>query len=117
MVNKLFKYSVPKDKIVSFIQSHLWCEPNHSHKTYILTFELYKKLMYNKVIEEWVYQLKPYYYPSKQFYVERSLTYKHFATILRQLCRHHAISFSSNIQYQRSQYTTHYHIILSHTQE
>ena len=53
---------------------------------------------------------KPYYHISKQKYVEKKITYNSFVTVLRQICNHNKIIYTSQIKYDKSNYTIIYYV-------
>jgi len=57
--------------------------------------------------------IKNYYHLSKQFYLERKMTYNSFTTILRQICKNNNIMFTSQIKYNESKYNIDYLIYFS----
>ena len=63
-------------------------------------------------IDKFYESIKPYYFKSKQFYLERDKTYKNFITILRQLTKYHHIPYTSKIIYLKSTYEIKYFIAL-----
>ena len=63
-------------------------------------------------IKNFIENLKQYYHNSKQFYLNRPITYKHFLTILRQVCNHLCIPYTSKILYNKSKYNIIYIIFL-----
>ena len=56
------------------------------------------------------YLNKEYYFKSKHHYLEREKTYKNFVTIVRQICKYHAIPYTSKILYSKSTYEIKYFI-------
>ena len=77
---------------------------------YIINKSLYKKLLMNNSLNEFIEILTPFYYKSKQFYAKKNPTYKNFLTIIRQLCNCNKIYFYYYIHYQNSSYETIYKI-------
>ena len=68
----------------------------------------YRKMLFYSYYEEFCEKLKDYYHLSKQFYLERKMTYNSFTTILRQICKHNNIMFTSQIKYNESKYNIDY---------
>lgn len=83
------------------------------HQTYyIFNNESYKKgNMYN-LFEPFIESLKPYYYNSKQFYLERTISFKMLATIVRQICNVQNIIYTNHIKYNKSNHEIHYYIYI-----
>ena len=61
-------------------------------------------MIFNKSHIEFCDNLKEYYYLGKHFYLEREMTYKSFTNIIRQICKHNNIMFTSNMKYNKSNY-------------
>ena len=121
MVNKIFRKNISFDWFYEFCEKHLIINSSspingitnsaNSTRMYTLTLDRFKHLEFYNVPQSFVETLKKYYYPSKHFYLTRKLTYKRFATILRQICKHLNIQMKSNITYFRNEYYTEYIII------
>lgn len=73
---------------------------------------IFKKLEFHGHIEEFVSKLKEYYYPNKQFYIERDMTYNNFLTIIRQLCKFNNVEFKKEIIYEKDTYQIEYYIYI-----
>jgi hypothetical protein len=71
-----------------------------------VTNTLYKKLVANNTCAIFLQTITPFYHKSKQFYCTRTMTYKRWLTILRQLCQYFKLSYTSKIQYYNSTYET-----------
>ena len=55
-------------------------------------------------------KIKPYYFKSKQFYLERDKNYKNIITIIRQICKFNHMAYTSKIVYLKSTYEIKYFI-------
>jgi len=100
MSSQLFKKNLPKNIFIDFIKIY-----GQLHKNYYLFSKAsFKKARLEKAVDPFCISLKNYYYSSKQFYVTRSINYKNFATVLRQLCKYHHIPLTSTIRYTQSTY-------------
>jgi hypothetical protein len=104
MGTQLFKTNVPIHIILDFIK--LICE--EKDMTFILNKIIYKQAEYNNNILPFIELLKPYYYKSKLYYLERKLDYVKFMTIIRQLCNLYNIDYTSKIVYNNSNYEIEY---------
>ena len=72
---------------------------------------MFKKIKFKpENLDNFYNQIKQYYFKSKLFYLERDKTYKNFVTILRQICKYHAIPYTSKILYSKSTYEIKYFI-------
>lgn len=48
--------------------------------------------------------LEECYYDSKKFYAQRKMTYKHFITVIRQLCKVGDLAYTTQTRYNKSSY-------------
>ena len=85
---------------------------NERKNEYIFSPIAYKKLIYNKQLEPFISELKEYYHKSKQFYINRELTYKNTLTIIRQVLNSLYIPYTSKIIYNKSKYSINYIIYI-----
>ena len=106
MGTQLFKTNVPIENIWNFLK--LIAEEKDTN--YILTKILYKQAEYNNQLIDFINFLKPYYYKSKLYYLERKLDYVKFMTIIRQICNANKIEYVSKIIYNNSGYEIEYTI-------
>ena len=106
MTSQLFKEKYPKDKFFAFLDKY--CDK--TDKYYKVSKVAYKKAKLEGTIIKFFQELKQYYHKSKHFYVEREDNYKNLVTVLRQICKHHLIAYTSNIKYSKSKYEIIYFI-------
>ena len=109
-MSQLFKYKIEKDFITDFLLKYCL---HDKKKEYLFNPIAFKKIMYDKKLEEFINHVRDCYHTSKRFYIERDMTYKNFLTILRQVCKHLDIPYTSKIVYNKSKYTIHYTIYLT----
>ena len=83
---------------------------NNSIEYYKLDKILFKKLEYHNLLNNFLRVLKQYYYSNKQFYLERTMTYNNFLTIVRQICKYNNITIKKHIIYQKDTYSIEYYI-------
>ena len=107
-MSQIIKSSLPsnilRDLIVKICQRY--------QNYFIFNNEAYKKgNMYN-LFQEFVEQLKPYYHSSKQFYLERNISFKMLTTLIRQICNVQNIIYTNHIKYNKSNHEIHYYIYL-----
>ena len=100
MPSQIFKTTPPLDLLFNFLNTI--CENNG--KKYIYNKVAYKKANFLNEAEPFLKEIKQYYFDSKKFYCERQLTYKNLITIIRQICKHHHIPFTSYMKYIKSKY-------------
>jgi hypothetical protein len=103
MVNKIFKKKYPLSDFKRFCDTHFKKTYIDNNIEYQFDFDIFKKLEFYNEHTNFSETLKEYYYPSKYFYLTRKLTYKNFATIIRQICRSIDINFQSKIKYKHNQ--------------
>jgi hypothetical protein len=106
MTSQIFKSPIPNNKLFSLLESIAL----KTDKKYIFNKNAYKKGLIEDKIQIFINDCKPYYYSSKQKYLEKKLTYNSFATILRQICNYNKIVYTSQIKYYKSDYDIEYHI-------
>lgn len=108
MSNQLFKSNVPNNIITDFIKEIGFKTSNY----YILNPDSYKKSKFIGNLESFLNEVKPYYFDSKKFYVERKMSYKNLITIIRQIMKKNNIKYISKIHYQHSDYTIQYFVYI-----
>jgi hypothetical protein len=79
-----------------------------TNEYYVVNNNSYKKGMYLERIAPFVTDCKPYYCKSKMIYLERTLTYNRFMTILRQICKYNKLKYTSHIKYSKTEYDIEY---------
>jgi hypothetical protein len=104
-----FKKIYDKDKLKIIIKTYCI---NEKKKEYIFSPISFKKMLFDKMFDEFISDLLPYYHKSKQFYLKRNINYKNILTIFRQLLNSLFIPYTSKIVYNKSKYSIHYIIIL-----
>ena len=105
-MSQIFKKTVPLNILYDLLDIY----SQHNSKYYLINDVFFKKLKFDNVLEKFLESIKPYYFDSKRFYVERNMTYVRFTTVIRQLCKFHKLHFSSKILYDRSKYNINYYI-------
>jgi hypothetical protein len=103
---QIFKNKINNSILFSLLD--IICIKNHNH--YIFNNDSFKKGIFNASISNFLNEIKPYYYISKHKYLERTLTYNSFTTVLRQICNHNKITYTSEIKYNKSDYDIFYFI-------
>lgn len=108
-MSQIFQKPIPKNILLHLLNSY--CEKNNEY--FIFSKNAFKKMKLKpENIDKFYESIKPYYFKSKQFYLERDKTYKNFITILRQLTKYHHIPYTSKIIYLKSTYEIKYFIAL-----
>ena len=99
-MSQLFKIPPSKILLYDFLN-----DSGHKEvKYYIFSKTYFKSSCLKNKIAPFVQKLRECYFPSKLFYIDRKLTYKSFATILRQICKVNKIPIHSDIKYNKSAY-------------
>jgi hypothetical protein len=106
MSNQIIKRSIPNEMLFDLLNEI--CVKNE--KYYIFNNESFKRGIFKELIPNFIENCKPFYYLSKRKYLEKKLTYKSFITILRQICKHNNILYTSQIKYDKSTYNIIYNI-------
>lgn len=106
MSTQIFKNQIPNNMFFELLDKI--CLKNEKHYTF--NFNAFKKGVYSEDIQKFLLDCLPYYHISKRKYLERKLTHKGFATILRQICNFNEIKYTSEIKYDKSTYDIIYYI-------
>ena len=106
MSNQIFKQDISKNIILTFLNNYA----EQDERFYIFSKTNFRQAEFHNAIEPLCTYIKPYYHKSKQYYIERKLTYSKFITILRQLCKLVELSYTSRIIYSNSTYNIVYYI-------
>ena len=106
MSSQIFKNNIPNNMFFELINSI--CLKNEKHFTF--NFESFKKGIYKEIISNFIEYCKPFYHISKRKYLDKKITFNSFATIMRQICNHNKITYTSKIVYDKSTYNIEYYI-------
>jgi len=109
MTKQIFKSDVPNSSLFEFLDKICF----KTDKYYLIDLNAYKKMLFYNYHVDFFEYLKPYYHLSKQFYLERKISYNSFTNIIRQICKHNNIMFTSQIKYNESKYNIDYFIYYS----
>lgn len=77
-------------------------------KYYLVDMNAYKKFIYKDLHTSFCASIMEYYHLSKQFYVNRKMTYNSFTNLIRQICKTNNVMFTSHIKYNESKYNIDY---------
>lgn len=100
MNSQIFKEEIPNKLLFDFLDKICL----KTDKYYLIDYNAYKKMAFNDLYHGFCESLKEYYYLGKYFYLEREMTYKCFTNIVRQICKHNNIMFTSKMKYNKSKY-------------
>ena len=82
----------------------------NDNKFFIIDKASYKLGIYNNEIENMYKLLEPNYFDGKKFYIKRKHDYKHFLTVVRQICNINNIPFNYYNEFDKSTYSIVYKI-------
>ena len=106
MSSQIFKKPVPTDLLFTLLEKI----GIKKDKYYLIDMNAYRKLLFYELHIEFCSVIKEYYYTGKQMYVDRKMTYNSFTNIIRQICKHANIMYTSQIKYNESKYNIDYFI-------
>jgi hypothetical protein len=109
MTKQIFKKYIPTDLFYEFLDKICL----KTEKYYLIDMNAYRKMLFFNYNIPFIESIKEYYHASKQFYLERKISYNSFATIVRQICKSNNIMFTSQIKYNESKYNIDYLIYYS----
>lgn len=105
-MTQLFKTKIPTEILIDlFLRTSI-----KQDECFVFNLNSYKKGIFTGDILIFIDLIKPYYYQSKQKYVERKITYNTCTTIIRQICNYNNITYKSEIKYDKSTYNITYYI-------
>jgi hypothetical protein len=108
MTSQLFKENIPITILYDFLEKT--CIKDSVNKFFIFSKSAFKKAEIYNLLTNFKEAIKPYYYSSKQYYVERDLSFIRFTTIIKQICNVNNIEIISKIVYNKSKYEMEYYI-------
>jgi len=106
---QIFKKEYPKKDLLEFLDKYSEKKCNY----YFFTKTSFKKANFDQAIGPFCYDLKKYYYSSKQKYLDKIQNYRSFITIIRQICKYHQMGFASKMIYDKSKYEIVYYIFFA----
>lgn len=106
--SQIIKKTLPRLLVINFICENFLNKEN----SYLLNKNVYKKLLMFHKLKPFLDKLDEHYYCSKKGYLRRSMHYKNFVTIIRQLCKYFGIKIVSSIKYGYSNYEMEYVILI-----
>ena len=101
------------DTLYDILQKICTETENIHNDEYFITKAVFKRAQLVNYIQPFIETIKPYYYFSKQHYVDKQINYNAFITIIRQLCNVNDIKYTSKIVYIKSNYEIQYTIVLA----
>ncbi len=107
-MSQIFQKSIPENLLYDFLVP--FCDKTDNHYLLFSKVAFKKMKLKETVIHEFYHKIKPYYYNSKRYYLERDQTYKNLITIIRQICKYLHVPYTSKILYFKSTYEIRYYI-------
>jgi hypothetical protein len=101
--SQIFKQEIPLSICYEFLKLNCMIEKGF----YLFNLNAFKKAQYNASIPDFLEKCKPYYYKSKQKYLNNP-TINGVTTVLRQVFNYHNIPYTNKIKYSHSTYTIEY---------
>lgn len=108
MLKQLFRKNVPNELLFNLLEQICL----KTDKYYVLDHNAYRKMMFHNLEGAFKTALYEYYYPSKHFYIERTMTHNSLINIVRQICKSNNIMYASQIKYNESKYNIDYFIYM-----
>jgi hypothetical protein len=96
-----------KEDFLNFLNEFCFIK---TEKYYLITNDTFKKIKFENKLNFFIEEIKPFYKKSKLHYLTREQTYTTFLTLIRQTCKQLNIMYSSDIKYNKSQYSISYFI-------
>jgi hypothetical protein len=112
-MTQLLKTAISPELLQTFLQLYAEKYELIDHRFYYkINKAVLKKALFHNAIVPFYACLKPSYHMSKQYYLERAITYGSFTTVLRQVCKANNVRYETEIIYDKSAYETEYHIYI-----
>ena len=108
MSSQLFKENIPVTILYDFLEKI--CVKDNVNNWFIFSKAAFKKAEIYNLLTNFKEVIKPYYHTSKQYYIERDLTFIRFTTVIKQICHLNNIEITSKIVYNKSKYEMEYYI-------
>jgi hypothetical protein len=108
MTSQLFKENIPMNILYDFLEKI--CAKDSVNNLFIFSKAAFKKAEIHNLLTNFKEVIKPYYHVSKQYYVDRDLTFIRFTTIIKQICHLNNNEIISKIVYNKSKYEMEYYI-------
>jgi hypothetical protein len=108
MLKQLFRKNVPNELLFDLLEKICL----KTDKYYLLDHNAYRKMMFHNLEEPFKNALYEYYYQSKYFYIDRTMTHNSLINIVRQICKSNNIMYTSQIKYNESKYNIDYFVYM-----
>ena len=64
----------------------------------------YRKMLFHNYHIDFFDTIREFYFLGKQFYIDRQITYRSFTNVIRQICKHNSLIYTSQMKYNESKY-------------
>ncbi len=106
MTSQIFKKIYPKNDFIELLKLY----SDHYDNYILFSKSSFKKMKLDNKCQEFFDSLLSCYHNSKKYYVTRPPIYKHFITVIKQICKINNIPYDSDISYSKSTYELKYKI-------
>jgi len=106
MSTQIFKKKIPNEYLFELLDKI--CVKNKDY--YLINIISFKKGTYNSYIKDFFDLCRDYYHISKRKYIDKTITYNSFTTVVRQICNFNKIIYKNEIKYDRSSYDINYYV-------
>jgi hypothetical protein len=106
MSNQIFRKNVPKEVLFALLEKICL----KTDKYYYIDMNAYRKMLFLNLNKDFCDELMQYYHLGKHFYLERKMSYNSFTNIVRQICKHCVVMYTSQIKYNESKYNIDYFV-------
>lgn len=106
MSNLIFKKDVSNNVLFDFLETYCSIEKEY----FLLDKLIFKQYEYNNLVIDFYNTIKDNYKEGKRYYLDRSISYNNFLTIIRQICKNNNIPYYSKIKYDNNKYYIIYYI-------
>ena len=103
------KHFKPIQTLFQLIQINLDCILKTALLICLVFLGFYLRIF--NLLNKFKHDIKIYYHISKQYYIDRELTFIRFTTIIKQICHLNNIEVITKIIYNKSKYEMEYYII------
>lgn len=108
MTSQLFKETIPITILYDFLEKI--CVKDTVKNVFVFSKGAFKKAEIYDLLTSFKEVIKPYYHISKQYYIDRDLSFIRFTTVIKQICHVNNIEVISKIIYNKSKYEMEYYI-------
>lgn len=108
MPTDILKRPMNHDILVSFLNQVSSIYNNE----FLINYDTLKRAKFNEneILNNFLYEIRPYYYISKRKYLDEPITYRRFITIIRQICNYNHIPYRSTLKYEHSKQKVEYYV-------